>query len=56
MLLIEFVVFNAEVAVTPTPAIEFIIVVEKLELLEMALASSAKVSKAAGAAPTRLFI
>jgi hypothetical protein len=52
----EFVAFNAEEAVLPTFAIEFIIVVEKLELLEMALASSAKVSKAAGAAPTRLFI
>ena len=53
---IEFVVFNAVVAVLPTFATAFKTVVEKLELLDIALANSYNVFNAAGAAPTKLDI
>jgi hypothetical protein len=51
---IEFVVFNAVVAVVFTFAIAFNTVVEKLELFDIAFANSYNVSKEAGAAPTKL--
>ena len=49
-------VFSAVVAVVPTFATAFKIVVEKFELLDIALANSTNVFNAAGAAPTRFDI
>ena len=50
---IDLAVFKAVFAVTPTLAIEFNTVVEKLALLPNADASSCNVSNDAGAAPTK---
>ena len=50
---IDWAVFKAVFAVTPTLATEFNTVVEKLALLPNADASSCSVSNDAGAAPTK---
>ena len=52
----EFVVVSAVDAVVCIFAIAFNTVVEKLELFELAFASSYNVSSAAGAAPTKFDI